>query len=66
MRRVKDLTLEEIIPGLRLHSLVNHEDLGTVVRIDVHDDHYAWIKWDHKPEPTSGFYWTDCDCFVKE
>ncbi len=60
---VKDLDLEQVRVGLRVKSLAK-EKWGTVVQIDIDDDHYAWIKWDGDDQVSSGFYGNHCDCQV--
>jgi hypothetical protein len=63
-RRICDLTTEEVVVGLRIRSLTDPLKLGTIVKIDVEDDHYAWIKWDHESKPFGGFYGNACKCEI--
>ncbi len=61
--KVKDLSQEQIKPGLRIKSLTR-ELYGTISSIDHVRDDYAWIHWDDKPHPHSGFHGTDCECEI--
>lgn len=60
--KIRDLTLDKIVPGLRVRGLRGR--LGTITRIDVADDNYAYIVWDQEIMATSGFYGTDSDIEV--
>jgi hypothetical protein len=61
--QVRDLPVEKIQVGMRVKSLVS-DRLGTIDRIDVEDDSYAWILWDGDAQASSGFYGNNCDCEV--
>ncbi len=66
--RICDLPENKIVVGLRLRSLINPNHLGTIIEIDTSDpgEPYSWIKWDHKDQAYSGFFWNDCECEVVE
>lgn len=61
--KISDLGVKDIVVGLRVKSLTK-ERFGTVVKIDIDDDHYSWILWDGNDIPYGGFYWNDCECEV--
>lgn len=61
--RIKDLSEDQITPGLRIKGLKTGK-LGTVVYVDRHDDDFAYIWFDDENVATSGFYGNDCDCEV--
>ena len=65
--RICDLKEEEIVIGLRIKSLdPSHPNYyGTIVKIDKGKDNLAWVQWDGKNEPTSGFYENDCQCEIE-
>ena len=63
--RICDLKEEQLKVGLRIKSLVSAKR-GTIVEIDVDDDHYSWVLWDGDQEPFSGFYGNNCQCEVVE
>jgi hypothetical protein len=64
--RICDYPETEIKVGMRIRSLADPTKIGTITRIDVQDDRYAWIEWPHRPGRPSGFYGNDCQCEVVE
>lgn len=62
--RICDMDPSEIHVGLKMRGLKNPNRIGTVVKIDVDDDCYAWVLWEGDDQPYGGFYWNDCRCEV--
>lgn len=60
--RIRDLDEKDIKVGMRVRSLVNSSNIGTIISVDPTDDNYFVVSW-----PTGsfgGFYGNDCDCEV--
>lgn len=62
--KVSDLKEEDIKVGMRIRGLVSGK-IGTIIRIDHHDDNYAWVSWEGEDE-RAGFYGNCCECEVVE
>lgn len=61
--RINELPEDKIVVGLRIKSLIS-EKLGTVCKIDYHDDRYVWVHWDGDEKAYGGFYGNDCKCEI--
>lgn len=54
--KLRELKQENVVPGLRLRSLKNPENLGTVTSIDWRDDGWCYIQWDHLDYETGTYH----------
>ena len=64
--KVSDLRPNQIRVGLKLRSLINSANIGTITSIDKDRDNLAWITWSGSQAPTSAFFGNECECEVIE
>lgn len=65
--KINELKLEQVVVGLRFRSLVNHDRIGRIVKIDKDDDYSVYYQWEDEDETATGcWYGNDCECEVVE